>query len=652
MTVRGRAGIIAAGVLLLASGFVGAYFLFRCPDDKNRALQDQPAPAPPPAPVRAAPYQLPLVICVSATYPGANAQTVVDVVAAPIEQQVNGVENVLSMTSASANDGTYTLQITFSAGTDLDVAQVLVQNRVSLALPLLPQLVQNEGITVRKKAPQPIVLVSVTSPDDRFDSLYLSNYATIQIRDELARLPGVGDVIPFGRHDSQLRVTLDTNKLSSRNLTATDVLTALAQKNIQIEAGPIGQQPRPAGQQFQLTVGPLGRLPEPETLGDIIISTGPPGASAIVRLRDLARVERAKNEAVDATLDGKPAVLLGVQLLPSAKASQVSRAVVEKLTELRTRAPDGLDLAVAFDFSANLEEPDRPTAPDHLVIDAELPDGASTERTVQTLNRAAKVVRTAPGIRHVLTLTEHPFSLVRNQPCLIVGLAPRDQRDAHREPIAERLRGSLRQEIPEAAFRVSVPSTAAGFPVYGWPVEFAIEGSGDLGWERRRQSAQALIDRMIRSGKFVDVGGDPGSRGAAFLYMEIDRTKCQALGVAVNDVFNTLQVFLGSYYVNNFNTFGRTWQLSVRTDPNFRDRTDDLLKLQVKNKEGQAVRLGTIMTVRDAEGPAVIERHNLYPMVRITAALAAGVSMDEARALCETLADQELGKEMKLSWRP
>jgi multidrug efflux pump subunit AcrB len=515
------------------------------------------------------------------------------------------------------------------------------------------------GITVRKKVPQPIVLVSLTSPDGRFDSLYLSNYATIQIRDELARLPGVGDVVEFGRHDSQLRVTLDADKLSARNLTPIDVLTALAQQNIQVAAGRIGQPPLPGGQQFQLTFGPLGRLREPEALGDVIIRAGPPGApppapgaAAIVRLRDVARVELAKNEAADATLDGKPAVLLGIQLLPTAKASQVSRSVVEKLAELRTQAPDGLALAVAFDFSANLEEPDRPTAPDHLVIDAHLPASASMERTVQTLTRAAKVVRTAPGIRHVLTLTEHPFSLVRNRPCLIVGLAPQDQRAAQREPIAERLRDSLRQEIPEAAFRVSVPSTTAGFPVYGWPVEFTVEDRGDLGWERRWQSAQALVDRMIRSGKVVDVEGGQGSRGTAFLYMEIDRTKCQALGVALNDVFNTLQVALGSYYVNNFNEFGRTWQLSVQTDPNFRDRTAELLKLQVKNKEGQLVRLGTIMAVRDAVGPAVIERHNLYPMVRITAALAAGVSMDEARALCETLADQELGKEMKLSWRP
>jgi multidrug efflux pump subunit AcrB len=517
--------------------------------------------------------------------------------------------------------------------------------------------VQRVGVTVRNAVPQPIVLVSLTSPDGRFDSLYLSNYATIQIRDELARLPGVADVVPFGGHDSQLRITLDADKLSARNLTPADVLTALAQQNLQVAAGMIGQPP-PGGQPFQLTLGPLDRLREPEVFGAIIIGTGPPGtppapgAGAIVRLRDVARVELARDEAAAASLDGKPAVLLGIRLLSNARVNQVSRTVAEKLAELRTRAPDGLDLAVAFDFSANLDEPDRSTAPDHLVIDAQLPDGASMECTVQTLNRAAKVVRTAPGIRHVLTLTEHPFSLVRNRPCLLVGLAPRDQRNEQREPIADHLRGSLRQEVPDAAFRVSVPSTPAGFPVYGWPIEFAVEDRGDLGWERRRQSARALIDRMIRSGKFVDVGGGPGSRGVASLYMEIDRTRCQALGVAVSDVFNTLQVALGSYYVNIFNQFGRTWQLNIQTDPNFRDRTADLLKLQVKNKEGQLVRLGTIMVVRDVVGPAVIERHNLYPMVRITAALATGVSMDEARALCETLAEQELGKEMKLSWRP
>jgi multidrug efflux pump len=189
--------------------------------------------------------------------------------------------------------------------------------------------------------------------------------------------------------------------------------------------------------------------------------------------------------------------------------------------------------------------------------------------------------------------------------------------------------------------------------VYGWPIDFAIEDRADQGWTQQQQRAQALIGKMNRSGKFLDVGAGPGSRGSALLFMDIDRGKCQALGVRVEDVFATLQMYLGSFYVNDFNQFGRTWQVNVQVDQKLRDRAADVLKQQVRNKEGQLIRLGTVMNVRDTIGPRAIERHNMYPMVRITANLAEGVSMAEARALCETMADQEFAtKGFKLIWQP
>jgi multidrug efflux pump subunit AcrB len=651
-----RSASIAAGVLLLAGVTIGVYFLVRSLD-RNQTDKDQPGPAT----TGAALFRFPQVISVTASYPGANAQVVADTVAAPIEQQVSGVENMLSMTSACTNDGTYTLEITFKRGTDPDMAQVLVQNRVALAQVALPAIVQNVGITVRKRSPQPLLLVSLTSPDGRFDSLYLSNYATIQIKDELARVPGVGDVVLFGRHEEGMRVTLDADKLAKHNLTAADVTAVLGVQNVQIAAGWIGQPPVPKGQQLQLTVITLGRLNGPDDLANIVIKIAQPGeppatpdtGPVLIRLRDVARVEVGTNEGSNATLDGKPAVVLGIHPLPNAKASEVSRAVVEKLEELQRHAPDGLDIAVAFDFTANLEEPDRPATPEHLVVDVQMPDSGSAERTVKVLERAAKIVREAPGVQRVLALTEHPFTLVRNRPCLVVGLTPKDQREMSRQQIAEHMRGALRNEIPDAVFRVSVPSTADGFPIYGWPIEFAIEDRAEQGWAHQQQRTQALIDRMSKTGKFSDVGAGPGSRGSAVLYMNIDRVKCQALGVQIDDVFKTLQTALVAFYVNNFNQFGRTWQVTVQVDEQFRRRAEDILQLQVKNKDGQLVRLGTVMEVRDTTGPAVIERHNLYPMLRITANLAEGVSLFEARALCETLADQEFGAQgVKLSWRP
>jgi multidrug efflux pump subunit AcrB len=650
MTTR-RFTAIAAGVLFLGGAAVAAYFLFRSTDDRKKTD---------PSTTRAAPYQLPQVISVTASYPGADALTVADTVAAPIEEQVNGVENMLSMTSACANDGSYTLQITFKEGTNLDIAQVLVQNRVSLAMPVVPQLVQNEGISVSKKSPQPLVLVSLTSPDGRFDPRYLSKYAVLQFKDELARLSGVADVVLFGQHDYGMSVTLDADKLAARKLTETDVIAALREQNLQVVAGRIGQPPLPKGQQFQLTISTLGRLQEPDEFGNIIIKGGQveapataPDAAQIVRLRDVARVERGGKEGGHATLDGKPAVLLGIYPLPSARASQVSRAVVEKLAELRPDAPEGLACAVAFDLAANLEEPDKPATPEHLVIDVHLPDSASKERTVEALKRAAKVVRETPGIEHVLALTEHPFSLVRNRPCLIVGLAPNDRREAPREQVAERLRASLRGELQGAAFWLSLPSTAAGYPVYGWPIDFTIEDRGHRGWSQQQQRADTLIEKMIQSGKFSDVGADPGLRGTAVLNLNIDREKCQALGIPVSDVLNTMQAFLGPFSVNNSNQPGRIWQVTVKVDQPFRDRTADIVKLEVRNKEGDRVPLGTVLEVRDQIVPAVIQRHNMYPMARITANLAEGVSMAEARTLCETMTDQEFGtRGVKLSWRP
>ena len=220
------------------------------------------------------PEVTPPTVLVTALYPGANAQTVRDTVAAPIEEQVSGVESMMYMSSQSTNDGTYRLAVTFKLGMDSDMAQVLVQNRVSLALPVIPALVQNEGITVKKISPNTLMIVNLISPDNRYDSLFLSNYATIYIRDELGRLPGVADITYFGQRDYSLRAWLDPDKLAALDLSAVDVVAAIAQQNVQVAAGQIGQEPVPKGQQFQLTINTLGRLVDPEQFADIIVKAG------------------------------------------------------------------------------------------------------------------------------------------------------------------------------------------------------------------------------------------------------------------------------------------------------------------------------------------------------------------------------------------
>src|SRR5208283_3407276 len=229
------------------------------------------------------PEVTPPTVLVTAFYPGANALTVQDTVAAPIEEQVSGVEGMAYMSSRSTNDGAYSLTVTFKLGTDSDMAQVLVQNRVSLALPVIPALVQNEGINVKKMSPNTLMIVNLISPDDRYDATFLSNYATIYVKDELGRVPGVASINYLGQRDYSLRAWLDPDKMAALGLSAMDVVTAITQQNVQVAAGQIGQQPVPRGQQFQLTINTLGRLIDPEQFADIILKadpSNPQGATA------------------------------------------------------------------------------------------------------------------------------------------------------------------------------------------------------------------------------------------------------------------------------------------------------------------------------------------------------------------------------------
>src|SRR3984957_11270422 len=222
-------------------------------------------------PVEQYPNVTPPTVQVTALYPGANALTVRDTVAAPIEEQVSGVEGMMYMSSQCTNDGAYNLTVTFKIGFDSDMAQVLVQNRVSLALPVIPPLVQTEGINVRKMSPSTLMIVNLVSPDNRYDSLFLSNYATIYLKDELGRLPGVAGITSLGQRDYSLRAWLDPDKIAALGIDVSDVLTAISQQNLQVAAGMIGQPPAPKGQQFELTINTLGQLTTPEQFGDIII---------------------------------------------------------------------------------------------------------------------------------------------------------------------------------------------------------------------------------------------------------------------------------------------------------------------------------------------------------------------------------------------
>lgn len=299
-------------------------------------------------PIAEYPNVVPPTISVTTRYPGANARTVIDTVALPIEQQVNGVNGMIYMQSYSASDGTYTLTVTFKIGMDINFAQVLVQNRVSSALASLPQAVQSQGVTVQQQSSAVLMFVALTSPDSRYDDLYLSNYATINLKDRLARLPGVANVTIFGAGQYSMRVWLDPDKLYARSLTTEDVIKALKGQNQQVTAGQLGTPPSPNNQVFQYTLDVRGRLDDAAQFEDIVVKTEQDGR--MTRLRDVARVELGAETYSQAfTLNGKPAAGIGIFQTQDANALAVAREVSAEMGSAQKSFPQGLAYSVPFD---------------------------------------------------------------------------------------------------------------------------------------------------------------------------------------------------------------------------------------------------------------------------------------------------------------
>ncbi|MBB6342849.1 multidrug efflux pump [Pseudomonas fluvialis] len=299
-------------------------------------------------PISEYPEVVPPTVVVRANFPGANPKVIGETVASPLEQAIVGVEGMLYMSSQSTNDGKLSLTITFALGTDLDTAQVQVQNRVTRTMPTLPTEVQRLGVTVDKSSPDLTMVVHLTSPDNRYDMLYLSNYASLNIKDELARLDGVGDVQLFGMGNYSLRVWLDPNKVASRNLTASDVVAAIREQNRQVAAGSLGAPPSNAGNSFQLSINTQGRLVSEEEFENIIIRAGDDGE--ITRLKDIARVELGSSQyALRSLLNNKPAVAIPVFQRPGSNAIDISDAVRARMAELKKNFPQGMDYEIVYD---------------------------------------------------------------------------------------------------------------------------------------------------------------------------------------------------------------------------------------------------------------------------------------------------------------
>jgi hydrophobe/amphiphile efflux-1 (HAE1) family protein len=848
-------------------------------------------------PVAQFPEIAPPTVVVTALYPGANAQTVQDTVAAPVEQQVNGVESMLYMSSQCTNDGVYNLTVTFKLGTDLNMAQVLVQNRVSLAMPMIPDLVQRQGVAVKKKSPSTMMIVNLVSAKDpqtgqsRYSDLYLSNYATIQIKDELARLPGVGDVAFMGQRDYSMRAWIDPERLAALNLSSSDVINAIQEQNVQVAAGQIGQQPAPKGQEFQLTITTLGRLVDPEQFGDIIVKAAPPSkertSSGIVRLRDVGRVELgAQQYDQSCTLDREPSVALSIFQLPGSNAIATASSVYRKMDELAKRFPAGLSYQIVYDttpfihqsidevfdtlriavvlvaivvlvflqswratlipliavpvaiigtfavmaamrFSLNnislfglvlaigivvddaivvvenverwlaeglspreaarraMDEVTGPVvavalvlcavfvpcafipgitgeffrqfavtiavstiisalnsltlspalaaillkppgaqkdalsrlldallgwffrlfngafslgttvytrvvgsllrvsvlvllvyggllyltywgighAPQgfipeqdkgFLLVNVRLPDSASAERTRAVMTRVEEVARTIKGVRHTVGISGQSLLMNANGPnfgSLYVMLDPFDGRHASSlkgNAIAARLTEALHQAIRDASVSVFNAPPIDGLGSAGG-FKLVIEDRANVGLNALQKAGDDVVARASQEPRLRRLFNSARA-DTPWIHLNIDRVKCVALRLAVKDVFDTLQVNFGSYYVNNFNQFGRSWQVNVMADTPFRARVDDILKLKVRNRDGKMIPLATVVNVEDQSGPSMVTRYNMYAASVINGDTAPGTSSGAGIALMERIADTTLPPTMAYEW--
>ncbi len=905
-------------------------------------------------PIAQYPEIVPPTIQISANYPGANAKVVADTVATPIEQEVNGVENMLYMFSKSTNDGQMYLDVTFKVGTDLNMAQVLTQNRVAIAEAKLPDEVKRQGVTTKKKSPSILLCINLISPDERYDQLYLSNYATIQVKDALARLPGIGDVTFLGARDYSMRIWLDPEKLASRGLGTGDVTSALREQNVQVAAGRLGQPPAPTGQALQLTISTLGRLLEPEQFADIIIKTGADGA--VTRLRDVGRAELgAKSYDVNSFLDGKPCITLAVFQLPGSNALATAEGVRTTMDELKARFPEGMDYRIVYDTTVFIDESIHevyktlieafvlvfivvlvflqnwraciipmaavpvsligtcavmalmgfslnnlslfglvlaigivvddaivvvesveahmaaglsprdatrkamlelwvaliaiaaglsavfvPTAfisgisgqfykqfaltiavatllsafnsltlspalcalllkphahgddkskyrealprlgivlimgligyliltpylgplfgvaatsaeghgghagsgaglwgaravafiigsvagwflsgfvnrvlgsffqmfntafewlvggytravskalkasvvmlaayvgllylgyqgfmavpvgfiPEqdkgYLVVNTQLPDGASLERTEAVVERIAKIANETPGVAHTIAIPGYSIlnsTNVANLGGVFVILDPFEHRKANKSLAGPVIAGELRKRF--SGVQEAVVSIFGAPPVDGLGntggFKIQIQDRGDVGVAALQES----VDGVVTAGL-----AQPGLLGlfSSFranqpqVFVDLDRTKAKTQGVALTDVFDTLQTYLGSSYANDFTRFGRNWQVNVQAESEFRLDPDDIGRLEVRNSAGQMVPLSALLAIEESSGPSIINHYNMYPSAEINGGTARGVSSGQAIKMMEGVCGTELSSSMGYEW--
>ncbi|WP_028081926.1 efflux RND transporter permease subunit [Solimonas soli] len=833
-------------------------------------------------PISELPQVVPPTVVVTASYPGATAQTLSETIATPLEQEIVGVEDMLYMNSQAQQDGTLQLTVTFKLGTDIDRAQVQVQNRVSQALPRLPEEVRNAGVTTRKSSPNLTMVVHLFSPDGRYDGLYLRNYAVIQVRDRLARLPGAGDVRIFGAGDYAMRLWLDPQKLASCDLTVDDVVKAVREQNVQVAAGSVGAPPLGGNPAFQLTIDARGRLQDERQFGDIVIKSGADGE--ITRLADVARIELGAGEyALRSLLDNRSAVALPVFLQPGANALELADGVRATMAELKKQFPQGVDYSIVYDptvfvrqsihavietllealllvvivvvlflqtwraalipiiavpvaiigsfaamsafgFSINtltlfglvlavgivvddaivvveniergiaegltpraaahrsMDEVAGPIiaislvlcavfvppafvggfngqfyrqfalviafasiisafnsltlspavaalllrrhgeAPDRLqrIIDGsfgwlfrpfnrffdksasgyqrgvrkvlrfgtislvlygglllltgvgfmkvpngfipaqdkgylvtviQLPPGSSIERTEAVVKRIGEIGLTQAGIEHAVQfpgLSINGFTRSSDAAVVFFPLKDFKERKGLRGPqIAAQLNQKL-GAIDDALVIAVLPPAILGLGTSGG-FKARLVDRNNAGPAALYDTAQAFVGKLRQTPELARVFSTYDIN-APQLYADIDRVKAKRLGIDLDAVFRTMQVYLGSYYINDFNQFGRTFRVIAQADEPYRVRPQDALLLKTRNAEGEMVPLGSIMQLKESFGPNMAERYDGFPSADINGGPAPGYSSGQAMAALERVAQETLPPGVGIEW--
>jgi multidrug efflux pump len=835
-------------------------------------------------PISEYPEVVPPSIVVRATYPGANPKVIAETVATPLEEQINGVENMLYMSSQATSDGVMTLTVTFKLGTDPDKAQQLVQNRVSQAEPRLPAEVRSLGVSTVKSSPDLMMVVHLVSPGNRYDLTYLRNYAVLNIKDRLARIEGVGQVQIFGAGDYSMRIWIDPQKAAEHDLAASDISNAIREQNVQAAAGTIGASPSPNGIDLQLNVNAQGRLSTPEEFGNIIVKSGSNGE--ITRLRDVARVELgAADYALRSLLDGESAVAIPVFQAPGSNAITISDQVAATMQDLQKAMPDGVKYEIVYDttefvrasidkvidtlleaialvvivvilflqtwrasiipliavpvsiigtfavmyvfgFSINalslfglvlaigivvddaivvVENVERnienglspreatyramkevsgpiiaialvlvavfvPLAfisglsgqfyrqfaltiaistvisainsltlspalaalllKDHhapkdwltrgmdkvlggffrgfnrafgaasngygkgvggllnrksivmvvymllagatyamfnavpggfvpaqdkqyLIGFAQLPDAASLDRTEDVIKRMSDIAMQQPGVEHAIAfpgLSINGFTNSSNAGVVFVALSPFEERTTP-ELSGGAIAMALNQKfgaVQDAFIAMFPPPPVNGLGTTGG-FKMQIEDRAGFGYQTLDEVTKAFLGKAYQTPELAGLFSS-FQINVPQLYADLDRAKAEQLGVSVTDVFETLQIYLGSLYVNDFNAFGRTYSVRVQADAKFRSQAEDIGQLKVRSSNGQMIPLSALLKVNATTGPERTTRYNGFLSADINGGPAPGFSSGEAQAAIERIASETLPSGISFEW--